>query len=55
LRYTPTNKLAELPADVAAEVVYGEDAVAKLVSFDANKIAADRAAWNEAWTRAIAQ
>ncbi len=55
LRYTPTNRLAELSDDVAAEVVYGEEAVAKLVSFDANAIATNRAAWNEAWTRAIAQ
>lgn len=55
LRYTPTNKSVELADDVAAEVVYGEEAVAKLVTFDANKIAANRAAWNEAWARAIAK
>lgn len=55
LRYTPTNKTVELPEDVASQVVYGEAAVARLVSFDANKIAENRAAWNEAWARAIAK
>ena len=55
LRYTPTNKTVELSGDVASEVVYGEEAVAKLVTFDANKIAANRAGWNEAWARAIAK
>ena len=55
LRYTPTNKTVELPDDVAEQVVYGEEEVAKLVSFDANKIAENRPAWNEAWTRAIAK
>ena len=54
LRYSPTNKTVELPDDVAADVVYGEQA-AKLVSFDAAKIGANRAAWNEAWTRLIAR
>lgn len=55
LRYTPTNKTAELPEEIASQVVYGEEAVAGLVAFDANKIAANRAAWNEAWSRAIAR
>lgn len=55
LRYTPTNKDAKLADDVAAQVVYGEEAVAKLVDFDANVIAKNRSAWNEAWSRAIAK
>ena len=55
LRYSPTNKTVELSEDVAAQVTYGEEQAAKLVSFDANKIAANKATWNEAWTRAIAE
>lgn len=55
LRYTPTNKNAELSEEVASQVVYGEEDVAKLVTFDANEIAAKRSAWNEAWSRAIAK
>lgn len=55
LRYSPTNKAAKLPDDVAAEVVYGEEQASKLVTFDANVIAKNRAGWNEAWTRAIAK
>lgn len=55
LRYSPTNKTVQLPEDVAAQVTYGEAAADKLVSFDANKIAANKPAWNEAWTRAIAK
>ena len=55
LRYSPTNKSAELPADVAAQVIYGAEQAAKLVSFDAAKIATNRAGWNEAWTRTIAK
>ena len=55
LRYTPTNKEAKLSNEVASQVVYGEDDVAKLNTFDANAIAEKRAGWNEAWSRAIAQ
>ena len=55
LRYSPTNSAVTLSADVAEQVVYGSEQAAKLVSFDASKIAANRAGWNEAWTRAIAQ
>ena len=55
LRYSPTNKSAVLPADVAEQVIYGVEQAAKLVSFDAAKIATNRAGWNEAWTRTIAR
>ncbi|MEC9343548.1 MAG: extracellular solute-binding protein [Pseudomonadota bacterium] len=55
LRYTPTNRTAELSEEAAAQVVYGEDDVAKLVTFDAVKIAEKRPSWNEAWSRAIAK
>ncbi len=55
LRYSPTNKTAKLPPDVAADVIYGEAAAAKLVSFDAIKIGQAKANWDEAWKRAIAK
>ena len=55
MRYSPTNKTVKLSPDVAAQVVYGEAAAKKLVSFDANKIGKNRAGWNESWKRAIAK
>lgn len=55
LRYTPTNKTVKLSDDVAAEVIYGEEQAATLITFDANKIGSNRAGWNEAWSRAIAK
>lgn len=55
LRYSPTNKAAKLPADVASQVVYGPAAVKKLVAFDALKIGKERPKWNEAWKRTIAK
>lgn len=54
LRYSPTNKTAKLPDDVAAEVVYGEEAAANLVGFDPVVIAEKREQWNEAWKRLLA-
>ena len=55
LRYSPTNRTAELSPDVAEQVIHGAEQVAKLVSFDAAKIATNRAGWNEAWVRTIAR
>lgn len=55
LRYSPTNKTAEISPEAASEVVYGEAAAAKLVSFDANVVAEKRPSWNEAWSRTIAK
>ncbi|MCW2305955.1 ABC transporter substrate-binding protein [Rhodobium gokarnense] len=55
LRYSPTNRTVELPDDVAAEVTVGEEAAAKLVTFDAETISKNKPEWNEAWTRAIAR
>lgn len=55
LRYSPTNKTVELAPEIAGEVVYGEEQAGKLVSFDANKIGANRPGWNEAWARAISK
>jgi putative spermidine/putrescine transport system substrate-binding protein len=53
--YMPTNRKAVLPPDVAAQVLNGEEAVKKLVSFDPIKIGQMRAAWTEQWNRAIAK
>lgn len=55
LRYTPTNREAELPADVASTMVVGEDAVAKLIRFDPAVIEEKRTQWVDAWNSAIAR
>lgn len=55
LRYSPTNKEAKLPDDVAAQVIYGEEAAKNLVGFDPIKIGEERSKWNEAWKRLVAQ
>tara|TARA_R110000787_G_scaffold16622_70_gene51992 strand:+ start:18922 stop:19962 length:1041 start_codon:yes stop_codon:yes gene_type:complete len=55
LRYSPTNKEAKLPDDVAAQVIYGEEAAKNLVGFDPIKIGDERAKWNEAWKRLVAR
>jgi putative spermidine/putrescine transport system substrate-binding protein len=55
LRYSPTNRTVQLPPDVAADVVYGAEAAAKLVSFDPIKIGQAKSNWDEAWKRAIAK
>lgn len=53
--YSPSNSQTELPADVAEQVVYGEEAVARLVAFDPVVISESRSAWTEAWNRQIAR
>jgi putative spermidine/putrescine transport system substrate-binding protein len=53
LRYTPTNFKTQLAADVAADVVYGENGVAGLIRFDPTVIEANRSAWVEAWNKTI--
>ena len=55
LRYTPTNREAELPEDVASTMVVGEEAVAKLIRFDPTTIEAKRSEWVDAWNRTIAR
>jgi len=55
LRYSPTNRTVELSDEVAADVAYGEEAVAGLLRFDPTKIEANRAAWVDAWNRTIAR
>lgn len=53
--YSPSNSKTELSAEVAEQVVYGEEAVSRLVSFDPTVIAENRSAWTDAWNRQIAQ
>ncbi|SDT90778.1 ABC transporter substrate-binding protein [Stappia sp. ES.058] len=55
LRYSPTNKTVELSDEVAADVAYGEAAVAGLLRFDPTMIEANRSAWVDAWNRTIAR
>jgi len=55
LRYSPTNSMAVLPEEVAADVAYGEEGVAGLLRFDPTVIEANRSAWVEEWNKAIAQ
>jgi putative spermidine/putrescine transport system substrate-binding protein len=55
MRYSPTNRRAELSPDVAADVVAGEEAQAGLIRFDPTVIDQNRSDWTEAWNRAIAR
>ncbi|MEO9298692.1 ABC transporter substrate-binding protein [Devosia alba] len=55
LRYSPTNAKAELSAEVAADVAYGEEGVAGLIRFDPAVIEANRTAWVEQWNKTIAR
>jgi len=55
LRYSPTNAKAELDAEVAADMAYGEEGVKGLIRFDPPTIEANRAAWVEQWNKTIAR
>ncbi len=55
LRYTPTNATVELSDEVAADVIYGPEAVAGLIRFDPQVIEANRSAWMDEWNRTIAR
>ena len=55
LRYTPTNAKTKVAADVAADIAYGEKAAAGLIRFDPPTIEKNRAAWVDAWNKAIAK
>jgi putative spermidine/putrescine transport system substrate-binding protein len=55
LRYTPTNSRTVLSEEVAADVIYGADATQGLMRFDPTVIEANRAAWTEAFAKAIAR
>ena len=53
LRYSPVNKDLKLDPETAADVVYGEEAVKKLVTFDPVKIGEKRQGWVDQWNRLI--
>lgn len=53
LRYSPVNKDLKLDAEIAGDVVYGEEAVKKLVVFDPIKIGEKRQGWVDQWNRLI--
>ena len=53
LYYGPTNSAVELPEDLAAKVVYGEEGVAKLVALDNEWVSENEAAWTEQWNTMI--
>lgn len=49
----PTNKTAQLEPEVAAKVVYGPEAVARLVSPDLQLLNDQRPEWAKRWTRRV--
>ncbi|WP_366656948.1 ABC transporter substrate-binding protein [Fodinicurvata sp. EGI_FJ10296] len=55
LRYSPTNRTAELPEELAAQVLYGEEAMANLVTFDPQVVNDRRSEWTDMWNRMITQ
>ncbi|WP_306118938.1 MULTISPECIES: ABC transporter substrate-binding protein [unclassified Roseitalea] len=55
LRYTPTNSTVELSEEVAADVIYGPEAVAGLLRFDPITIEEKRSEWVDQWNRTIAR
>lgn len=54
-RYSPTNSKTELPEEVAADVVYGQDAIDQLVAFDPLTIGENKSEWIDAWNRLLTQ
>lgn len=52
--YGPTIKSLELPPELAAKCVYGEDDVANLVDFDWEHVNAQQAVWSSRFNREIA-
>jgi len=55
LRYSPTNSAAELPEELAGQVVYGEEAANRLLRFDPDVVNERRPEWTDAWNRLVAQ
>ncbi len=53
LRYSPVNKDLKLDPETAGDVIYGEEAVKKLVVFDPIKIGEKRQGWVNQWNRMI--
>lgn len=55
MRYSPTNAKVKVSDEVAADIAIGEKAVSGMMRFDPTVIEAKRAAWVEAWNKAIAK
>ncbi len=53
LFYAPTNRLVELPPELAAMMPYGEDEVGELLELDWAYITAHQSEWAERWNREI--
>lgn len=51
--YSPTIRNIELPADLAAKLIIGEEAVRKLVDFDWDVVTRNLQRWTGRWTREI--
>lgn len=55
MRYSPTNRAAQLPDDVANEVIYGEEEVARTIRFDPTEVNEARPEIVERWKKMIAR
>ena len=55
MRYSPSNKEVVLDDDMTAGMVYGQEAIDRVVRFDPDKVNAERATWTDAWNRTIAR
>ena len=53
LRYSPVNRALKLDPETAGDVIYGEEAVGKLVVFDPIKIGEKRQGWVDRWNRLV--
>jgi putative spermidine/putrescine transport system substrate-binding protein len=51
--YSPTIRNLELPPDLAAKLIMGEEAVRKLVDFDWDVVTRNLQRWTSRWTREI--
>ncbi|SHJ22399.1 putative spermidine/putrescine transport system substrate-binding protein [Roseomonas rosea] len=49
----PTNRNTQLPPEIAAKVIYGEEQVRGLVSLDWGTINANRTEWTRRWQREV--
>lgn len=54
-RYSPTNRQVKLPPEIAKDLIYGEEAISKLVAFDALTIGEKKSEWIEAWNKLLAR
>ncbi|MGF1626348.1 MAG: ABC transporter substrate-binding protein [Alphaproteobacteria bacterium] len=55
LRYSPTSTAVELPPELAADVLYGAEAIEGLIRFDPDTVNDSRPGWTDAWNRVVAR